>query len=232
MVSAFSCADEMHVPVPETSMHASDSIVRRRAPVGVVLLALLALSCTDATAPDTGNAPMLRRHPGEAVPAQEVGSEAYEFTVPVRGGTFAIGPHLIEFGDKAICDPEHSSYGPSEWDKPCRALDEPITIRATVSVTNGHPRIDFSPELRFTPKKWKRQGVWLYLHDESIEEQGSPEDLRILWAPSDGSALVDEALTDKDVRTKVSKQFKVAFRLIKHFSGYTIDLCRSSREEQ
>jgi hypothetical protein len=199
--------------------------------VGSALMLLLTLSCTDATAPEAVSPPSLGKR-SRAIPAQEVGSSTYEFTVPVDGGTFSIGRHMIEFGEKSICDPARSSYGPSEWNEPCAALDKPITIRATVSEFNGHPRIDFAPELRFTPKDWRRKGVWLYLHDESIQHQRHPEDLEIFWAPSDGGPLVDEALTDSDLRTKVSKQFKVAFRQIKHFSGYTIDLCRGSRYKE
>jgi hypothetical protein len=209
------------------------------------LIVTLSLSCADSTAPEAGGAASLRRgHGGDSggwssespAPVQQLSEGVYEFTVTTRGGLFFVGPHLISFGENAICDPELSTYGPTEWDKPCAALDRPITIRAEVTEVNGHPRIDFSPELRFTPKNWMSQGVWLYLFDGSVDGDNSgsgssdSSNLEIFWVPTDGGPLVDEDTNDADVRTTVDKDSKVVFRQIKHFSGYTVDLCRDSAE--
>lgn len=219
------------------------------------LIVLTTLSCADSTAPGAGGAASLRRgrdsgssgwsqgsQSGESeFPTSEtpgtvrlVGSGLYEFTVTPQGGVFFIGPHLIAFSDRAICDPARSSYGPTEWDKPCPALDGPITIRAQLSGGNGHPRIDFTPALRFVPKQYHSQGVWLYLQDRTLTNSGSgnaADRFEILWAPSQGAPLVDEEQADAEVRTEVEMDTQVLFRKIKHFSGYTVDLCRDVEYE-
>jgi hypothetical protein len=220
------------------------------------LIVLTTLSCADSTAPGAGDAAAsLSRGSGSSgssqdslwggsdVPTSEtpgtvrlVGQGLYEFTVTDQGGLFFIGPHLISFSDRAICDPERSSYGPTEWDKPCPAIDHPITIRAQVTNVRGHPRIDFTPELRFVPKQYHSQGVWLYLQDRSLSGDNSGSGnasnrFEIFWAPSQSAPLVDEERVDDEVRTEVEMDTQVLFRKIKHFSGYTVDLCRDAEYE-
>jgi hypothetical protein len=219
-------------------------------------MVLTTLSCADGTAPATGDAMSLRKgrgsgsgwsegsqSGGSGTPNSEspgtvrlLGEGLYEFTVTDRGGIFFIGPHLIAFSDHSICDPARSSYGPTEWDKPCPALDQPITIRAQVSSVNGHPRIDFTPALRFVPKEYHSQGVWLYLQDASVSADNSGQGnasnkFEIFWSPSQGTPLVDEEQVDDEVRTEVEVETKILFRKIKHFSGYTVDLCRDAEYE-
>ena len=221
------------------------------------LIVVTTLSCADGTAPEAGGAASLAKgrdsgssggsqgtssgvsdFPNSETPGtvRLVGAGLYEFTVTPQGGVFFIGPHLISFSDRAICDPERSSYGPSERDKPCPALDRPITIRAQVSGGNGHPRIDFTPELRFVPKQYHSQGVWLYLQDRTASGDNSgsgnaADRLEILWAPSQSAPLVDEEKADDELRTEVERDTQVLFRKIKHFSGYTVDLCRDAEYE-
>src|SRR5688500_19005161 len=58
--------------------------------------------------------------------------QVVRFTVDQDGGWFNIGPHYVYFPANAICDPAKSTYGPTEWDKPCVLITRPIMIRAEV----------------------------------------------------------------------------------------------------
>src|SRR5437868_4642731 len=85
------------------------------------------------------------------------GTPVTSFTVPQTGGAawaLVAGQHRLIFGDGvgSICDPATSSYGPTEWDKPCTPATRPITITAKVWRTAlGRVQVDFSPALRFVP---------------------------------------------------------------------------------
>src|SRR5215212_6856372 len=76
-----------------------------------------------------------------------------EFTVGPGGGRFNVGgTHRIAFPAAAICDLATSSYGPTTWNSPCLPSALPVRITAkTWTDGDGHPRVDFSPAMRFAP---------------------------------------------------------------------------------
>ncbi len=142
-----------------------------------------------------------------------------EFRVWVpRGGVFVVGgEHMIVFPMAAICDPATSSYGRAEWDQPCAPAAGSVTIRArSWRGADGHPRIEFQPDLRFEPST----SVELVMRD------------RIAAAASSGYSILscgadrcyDESLTDPSVTTHRDAKRGILYRRIKHFSNYNIAL--------
>jgi hypothetical protein len=145
------------------------------------------------------------------------------FTVdPTTATTFQVGSaHAIYFPAHAICDPSVSTYGPSEWDRPCVAMDRPLVITAKSWVDeHGLPQVDFSPSLRFAPDA--AEGVQLALAVTPSEVGQAGDDLHINWCASPTTACVNEALADSTLSTWVSPFANAVYRRIKHFSGYNV----------
>jgi len=141
---------------------------------------------------------------------------------PAVGGSFELASqHRITFAPGAVCDPLVSSYGVTEWDQPCTPLSAPIAISArSYTAADGHPRVDFSPSLRFVPGS----EVVLYLRDKAAAADTTAV---IQWCP-DGSACVTEAAPLPSYVTKRDQALGMVYRAIKHFSGYTISAGRTS----
>jgi hypothetical protein len=167
-------------------------------------------------------------------------SASADFTVTATGGTFALGPHAIYFPPNSICNPETSSYGPTEWDAPCEPATEPVRFHAEVRNLNGRTWVDFTPAVRFVPTNEPTNGVWLYMKTASLgaDPDSVREALRrmsILYSPAIGVDGINEALTDSTLRTYVWLDGGIAFRRIKHFSGYNIHdgfKCSSSSSDE
>jgi len=146
--------------------------------------------------------------------------------------------HQIGFPAHSICDPAISTYGTSEWDKPCEPLTTPIEIQIkSWRTASGHARVEFSPELRFVPDAGadslmppqpedfmasETQAVVLYLKDVSAATGGW---LDILWCGPTGDC-VDESVNDAGARTWYDGFDGYVYRRVKHFSGYNISVGR------
>jgi len=87
----------------------------------------------------------------------------------------------------------------------------------------GHPRIDFSPALRFVRTSQASKMVMLYMKDAKAAADPS---YRILWCGPTGKCI-DESRTDASVGTRRDKRTGTVYRRIKHFSGYNIAVGRS-----
>jgi hypothetical protein len=151
-----------------------------------------------------------------------------DFTVTSTGGWYLVGPHKLYFPANSICDPARSTYGITEWDKPCVVATEPVKIHASVryNLLTGKPSVDFTPSLRFAPSTDSSNWVWLFFYSEDAKTPMSSYDIQrmynILWAPMLGAAAVDESLTDATLKTGVMSQYGLVYRRIKHFSGYQV----------
>jgi hypothetical protein len=153
-------------------------------------------------------------------------SASAEFTVTPSGGVFSLGPHAIYFPPNSICNPG-SSYGPTEWDAPCEQATDPIRFRAEVRSLDGRSWVDFTPAVRFVPSADDANGVWLYMKTSAISADADVvrdvlRRMAILYSPAIGVDGVNEALADPSLRTYVWLDGGIAFRRIKHFSGYNI----------
>ncbi len=199
---------------------------------GVPMLALAALTaCGDFVAPDGAQdvGPALasitrfgRASADIIVDRMAPDSLSADITVTPSGGWFRLGNHGIFFPGGAICDPSTSSYGPAHWDEPCTALDAPIQIHAEVRMQDGRSWVDFSPALRFVPSADSTQWVQIYLYSDGAYDPENLPNLSILWSQEIGAEGIDESVDDATQRTFVDADKGIAFRRIKHFSGYHI----------
>ena len=154
-------------------------------------------------------------------------STSADFTVTPSGGVFNLGPHAIYFPANSICDPATSSYGPTEWDAPCDVLTSPIRFHAEIRELDGRSYVDFSPAVRFVPTNDPSNAVWLYMKTATLSADpdsalASLRRMSVLYSLSIGDAGINEALVDPSLRTYVWLDGGIAFRRIKHFSGYVV----------
>ncbi len=154
-------------------------------------------------------------------------SSSADFTVTPSGGVFNLGPHAIYFPANSICDPSTSSYGPTEWDAPCEVLTTPIRFHAEIRHVDGRSYVDFTPAVRFVPTNDPANAVWLYMKTASLSSDPDSamamlRRMSVRYSTAIGDVGVNEALADTTLRTYVWMQGGIAFRRIKHFSGYNV----------
>jgi len=154
-------------------------------------------------------------------------STSADFTVTPSGGVFNLGPHAIYFPANAICDPATSSYGPTEWDAPCDVLTGPIRFHAEIRELDGRSYVDFSPAIRFVPTSDPANAVWLYMKTAALSADpdsalAALRRMSVRYSPAIGDVGINEALADPSLRTYVWLDGGIAFRRIKHFSGYNV----------
>lgn len=215
---------------------------RRRNLGAIVLLTLALAACADNEVVAPAAMPWGGLSLGQApagIPSADIiihsvadDSLSAEFTVTPTGGVFNLGPHAIYFPAHSICDPATSSYGPGEWDAPCTPLTEPIRFRAEIREMDGRSWVDFSPAVRFVPTEDPANAVWLYMKTASLSTDSDSalamlRHMSVLYSPALGDPGINEALTDPSLKTYVWLDGGVAFRRIKHFSGYNVYSGRS-----
>jgi hypothetical protein len=209
-----------------SSSHMSPSFrLRRAAPVALALLTFAA-ACSDHRVVG----PSATREVFPSLPSAALGliPQYTTFTVnPTRDAQYGIegGVHKIVFPAASICDPATSSYGPTEWDKPCTPAAQTVTITAkSYRDLLGRPVVEFSPALRFVPDKQ----VVLYMNSAQLIEDPRAQ---ILYCPDD-APCIDESRTDASLGT--SRDGKTIFfsRRIKHFSGYMVGASRTDEAPQ
>lgn len=194
-----------------------------------LVLAVTTIGCSDGiVAPDTGDDLAQGALALSSSDGGETTTDVFTVNPNEEGGFVLGGKHKISFPKRSICDPATSGYGPSEWDEPCTSLDAPITITAvTWTDAGGHPRVEFSPSLRFVPTKSKQHWVQLKMYDPLAA--ADPES-SILYCGSDG-VCVDESATDPTLETDRNERKGTVTRRIKHFSGYMVSASRTLETE-
>lgn len=196
--------------------------------MGVVLI-LAACSAVDQTlAPDQSRSAMPAGAPNFDVIMNSTAADSTsaDFTVTPTGGMFVLGKHAVYFPDHSICDPATSSYGPGTWDDPCTPLDAPIQFHAEVrSDSTGAAWVDFTPAVRFVPSSNSAQNVWIMMKTGVAATAANFNQFSLAWSPNLASGeRVNEALTDPSLKTYLDVNRSIAFRRIKHFSGYIVYL--------
>jgi hypothetical protein len=138
------------------------------------------------------------------------------FTVSNTDGIVkSLGEHLLYIPAGAICDPLLSTYGSTEWDKPCTPLRGSITITATMMRdSKDRPYVDFQPALRFSPDKQ----TMLFMRNGRAPEATK---IYMLYCNNIGYC-VDESLTDSSLKPFRVGKTSIIGRRLKHFSGYTV----------
>lgn len=191
----------------------------------LALLSLVAavVACNDGvTAPRRATTPKGAPSLDVIVNSMSDDSTSADFTVTPTGGVFIIGKHAIKFPANAICNPETSSYGPTEWDQPCDVLTTDIQIHAEVRNLEGRAWVDFTPSLRFAPTDSSDNFVWIMMKSDAAAS-APLNAMSILWTPAIGAEGINEAASDSTLRTYVWRAGGIVFRRIKHFSGYAVN---------
>ncbi len=155
------------------------------------------------------------------------GDSRTQFSVSPDGGSFPIGGLFsINFPKSSICDPDLSSYGPSEWNNSCVPLNRPITITVSTRLSSNGLAMDFQPELRFVPSTTVTISTDLFApiiranRDFFSQYPSTLRPLAMYYVPSLGSTRVADYLTDYDLVTRVDLRTGRVWRRVKHFSGY------------
>ncbi len=213
---------------------------------GVMLLGAAVTACSDATAPDavepqrsgylTTSAAVLKsgtidfkvKYPKLSVQIPSVTMKGdttiQKFTVnPLSGKRIEFGKNsgnVIAIPANTLCDPSTSTYGPTEWMKPCVLATSSISFEVrTWNDAQGRPHADFSPDIRFSPTA--PQPVALYFQDPALTNYSS------VYIPYCNAlnVCVKEEATDAFLTTNVtplSGGGYWVYRNLRHFSGYNV----------
>jgi hypothetical protein len=200
---------------------------------GLVLMAVAA--CNEATTVPTSPE---TRSLSPAAPVFDLGSTGHsfgllssDFTLTSRGGSFAIaGLYTVSFPENSVCNPDNSSYGPTEWDKNCSTLraGQSVKVHAVLSLASGGLAIDFTPDLRFSPSSQVTIATDIFApvlkanKDYFLSHPGSLNFLAISYASSLGASSVKDYKSDASLITHVNLLTGQIWRRVKHFSGYNV----------
>lgn len=215
-------------------MHVSMQ-VRRVVALLVVLTA--ASACSDAAnAPRTAERPAFdvqalqpnalrageggpRAHDDRSSPGTDDNAATLRID-PNVSRTYAFGENWIYFPAHSICDPATSGYGPTLWDTPCTALNQPVDVTVKWSSKGGYSYATFSPELRFVPADTRTVYRWVILSLHTQRKLHELDNYNILYNWNDG--WIDESLTDPTLKAWLDPLHNSIFRRVKHFSGYMV----------
>ena len=140
---------------------------------------------------------------------------------PSRNMWYYLGAgNSVTFPAHSLCDPTMSSYGMGEWDKPCPLATAPLTVNAKAWIdAKGHPRVDFTPSIRFVPTLDPAGWVSLSFTDYAASQGW----YNILYCPNPKSnGCIDESKMDPTLATFRDPVTGHLTRRIKHFSGYNV----------
>jgi hypothetical protein len=191
------------------------------------LTAMLAAGCTDAavssprvSAPDS---PHLKRGNGHEKLDSNGDTLQISFTIdPSTTSQTSFGAgNTVTFPAHSLCDPYKSSYGLGEWDRPCPIATKPLTITAKAWMDHGHPRVDFTPDVRFVPTADPSGFVVMTFTDDAAAKLSDALIVYCRQAKGKGSCI-DESKQDPSVRTYTDPATGQLTRRVKHFSGYSI----------
>jgi hypothetical protein len=196
--------------------------------------ALSVAACSEpASAPHASNDRVSASDHAPSFDYSSVGSfgrRTADFALTSGGGSFNVnGLFTVNFPKNSVCDPDQSTYGPGEWDKPCVTLsaDKTIALQATVQLTSTGVAVDFQPALRFSPDAQVTISTdifapaiaasrsYLYSHPAAARP------LAVYYSPSLGSNLIADYLSDPGAVTHVDLSTGKIWRRIKHFSGWS-----------
>ena len=198
----------------------------------LTLVAAMAACSDSPLAPATDS-------PARTVDSYGVGStqsltrhDTLEFRItidPSRKTVYNLGDgNTITFPAGSLCDPQRSSYGESEWDKPCVKATNPLTVNVTAWLdAKGHSRVDFDKHVRFVPSSNPSQ--WVVITFADAEASLDPF-FNILYCPSRYGKCKDESKRDASLLPVKHPLSGKITRRIKHFSGYNVAAGRDAED--
>jgi hypothetical protein len=194
--------------------------------LSAVLIAVTAglAACSDNTVAPRAEAVDASVPDGHGVTTALSSWDTVRFSItidPSRQTVYNLGAgNSLTFPAHSLCDPTRSTYGPTEWDKPCPLATSPATVRVTAWIdSNGHARVDFDKHLRFVPSA--SPDGWVVLTFADFEASLDPF-FNILYCPQATGACYDESVQDPTLLTVRNPLTGRVTRRIKHFSGYNV----------
>jgi hypothetical protein len=181
----------------------------------------LAACSEDATAPQTSVEPSTPVYEGsnqDLAPGYVV---SFNITIdPSRTTYYYLGAgNSLTFPAGSLCA-SNSTYGATEWDKPCTKAWSPVTINVKAWLdANGKARVDFDKHVRFVPSN--DPAKWVVITFADMQAALDPF-FNILYCPSATSACLDETKKDPTLVTVRNPLTGKITRRIKHFSGYNV----------
>jgi hypothetical protein len=199
----------------------------------LTLVAAMAACSDSLTAPSTDAPASSGESYGAGSTQALTRNDTVEFRItidPSRKTIYNLGDgNTITFPAGSLCDPNRSSYGEKEWDKPCVKATSPLTVNVTAWLdSKGHSRIDFDKHVRFVPSSNPSQ--WVVMTFSDVEASLDPF-FNILYCPSRYSRCRDESKTDPSLLPVKQPLTGKITRRIKHFSGYNVAAGRDAEEE-
>ena len=188
------------------------------------MTAALAACSENAVAPGSEAASAPTTIAGGGATAALTSQDTIRFSItiePWHQTSYYLGSgNSLIFPAHSLCDPDRSSYGVTEWDKPCVGTNQSVTVNAKAWLDgSGHARVDFDRHLRFVPSNNPAQ--WVVLSFADLQASLDPF-FNILYCPTATSGCFDEALSDPTLLTVRNPVTGKVTRRIKHFSGYNV----------
>jgi hypothetical protein len=199
--------------------------MNRTRSLGLLAVAALFAACSEnSTAPQSASEQSTTFEYGGGATADLSAKDTLKFSItidPSRATYYDLGSgNSMTFPAGSLCDPTKSTYGTGEWDKPCNVATRPLTVTVTEWLdSQGHPRVDFNPNVRFVPTWDQRQWVKITFSDLQASLDFS---FNILYCTSSHSSCKDESKSDNTLITYRDPITHKLTRRIKHFSGYNV----------
>lgn len=202
--------------------------------VRLTLLALAAslAACSDAPMDPTVPAQASSVMQGTGSTQALTRSDTLRFSItidPSRLTVYNLGEgNTLTFPAGSLCDPNKSSYGEYEWDKPCTKATNKLTVNVKGWLDGkGHARLDFDKDIRFVPSTNPAQ--WVVITFDDWEASLDPA-FNILYCPTVWGKCKDESKKDASLlpmRNPITRKIQ---RRIKHFSGYNVAAGRDAED--
>jgi hypothetical protein len=186
-------------------------------------VAALAACSNDSTAPQHVGAPSEPTTEIQGSMQDLSATDTIRFSItinPWTNTTYYLGNgNSLYFPQGSLCS-LWSSYGPTEWDKPCTPATSSVTVNAKAWIgPNGKPRVDFDKHIRFVPTTNPAKFVVIQFAD--LQASLDPW-FNILYCPSATSSCYNEGKLDPSLLTVRNPITGKVTRRIKHFSGYNV----------
>jgi hypothetical protein len=200
----------------------------------LMLTAMLAAGCSDGSLAPTAasNSDATIEGGGATAALTGVDTLRFRFVIdPNRDITYNLGAgNTIVFPAHSLCDPNRSTYGNGQWDKPCAVARTTVTINTKAWLDQqGYAHIDFDKHVRFVPTSNPAGWVMLSLNDYGAYTDAWThiEYCREIHAETNDNCR-DEAKDDPTLATVKNPYTGQLVRRIKHFSGYSLTSGRDS----
>ena len=204
--------------------------------------ALLAAACSEPLAPNPA-----QRAPAALVAQPSTVAAArgdrghnqegyYTFWMSPRGGEAQLGPYVLRYDARSVCDPATSGYGLEFWAEECRTLRAPVVLVAHVWYEDGRAYVEMNRDLRFDPTK----SVVLSTNVPDLRNQVLTDELRAQYSigyttmVNGQRVFMDDASWDPSLATvfgigRNGRANGNISRRVLHFSGYYV---RSGRLDE